>query len=858
MKTKSWTKLFKLSRSTNTALTSTSITTSGSSTDLPYIPPPPALHTNIPSSSILATPPNKKQIARSIFGLGGGNSSVHSLLTSVLSLSNEQGTPKASTQPYVATSTASSTTLHSSFNAKNDSSTVSGSEELETTTLYYYPPPPPSPVAPETQSKKKDRPPKHQEKQNYLHHELTELDNHRDPKESDSFLTGTSMGDHQSNKSSGNTSYNSEMGTTRARSGSMPSSPPPAYWTSSKPRPHELTSLPQQYVQYLQLQQQQQHNQQKSSVSQTPTPTSANIPIQIAKGSGSESGWGLSYSSDVIKRLRGSIVSMTKTGSCPSAFLGPSPPTNSHIRDLKSISKKSCTDEPFMPSSSVLLCPNNTPTVSDELKSILMAQSATQPRAADEMTHEELVKAVDTLHDTVDDLSRKLAMVMSVTGNVHAQHQQRQQLSSVCLPVSTTLTTSAPFLAHIDDLQHQLYPQFQSSQLSVSPISTLEPLPIKDVEKDILPGPVASPTTKQSWSQTNSQRTYRRQASPPPPPRLQAFYKLPTLQLSSPSLPISPSTLQPPPSYSIPPPPVASISLATSVTPPQLTTQFLSPSLRRNLSTPKLISTSVQPSEVPDPHPHDHDAGTVDPIIISTACIDNPLNTTLTNKPATRNHTIGSLSTKVEVTALHEKKTLSTFSDSIHQTIQNYSTDIPGQGYKARKRQCTNKAFERDNTQQSSPIILCAPLIHKTQPPIIASGKVKVKTSSQSPSFHSRVRPDKKSRYGRVFPSTITIAGASAIECRNTTIRVRNHPIRPARSSEDLSSTLARMDDTLAILQHEWPELFANIHEEQELDHPSKAQKDRSNTLCLNDQVLAMEGQLRVELMQNNSNSIAR
>ncbi|KAK3805883.1 MAG: hypothetical protein J3Q66DRAFT_359909 [Benniella sp.] len=635
-------KLFKASLDAS----SPSSTSSTSSPHPPSLTPPSSASSSSISSSpthdhtnISGTLPARK---KTLFGFSTKNDSVHSLLNLAFGSNSENNLSRFS-RAHNHYNSSSTTPVHPPVLPPKPVKPADsdGNDELATTTIYYHPPKPEEP----TQS---DGPLLED-----INRELEQLSHRRavmghlaqarasDPAIPSARSSYAQTADHNNSTNaqyqarpsplSGSKNRYSTQSDGRVRSGSVPTTTttpsPSTTWVPSTPRarPHEIASLPEQYQHY--LQNLQQHNHQQQQQAEAAVATAAAAPTSPNKSHEGEPG-----PADPTKKLRASIAGMLSPGSSfASSLVRPVTMAGSSIMAL-----------------SIPCCPNNTPVVSDALdlptapspsfsslaghpyippppatvgqRNAMAAPSVlsgtarvernttaltpvlTQKRSPDDPSYEQLVQVVDSLNETVEDLSRKIGMMIqvgsptatssprfSVAGLSHAEEMDSciSPISPIS-PVSYSTTRSSrdsPLLTP-RHLHQQHYSSSIPSAGSPFPLGS-DPMWQNESRRTNKPGNKASGAARnnsqqlqqlqqlqQQQQQQQQQLQHRRPRGTPAPyqtlPIQPTQFKLPSSPFMAPatSVPSSPS-FQPAPAH--PPPPVPpSPSMSRAKTKPQL------------------------------------------------------------------------------------------------------------------------------------------------------------------------------------------------------------------------------------------------------------------------------------------------
>ncbi|KAG0001376.1 hypothetical protein BGZ65_003542, partial [Modicella reniformis] len=287
------------------------------------------------SASIISATPTRK---KTIFGFSTKSDSAHSLLNLTFGSNSETNLLRLA-RPQTPASQLSTPTpptpILPAKTAKIDDSTDAKDDEIVTTTIYYHPPKPETETETETEGTLAD-----------IDREIEQLNQRKaaigqlsQARVSDSAISSLrsslNHGTGDSNSSthpsrpsplSGSKRFSAQSDGTRMRSGSMPansSTCSSSTCTANTPRrrPHEISSLPEEYQQYLQYLQKdhnsplppQQQQQQQQQVVFSPA------PVPPPKSQGNEPG-----PSEVIMKLRASVVNMLGPGSfSPSSLVRP-------------------------------------------------------------------------------------------------------------------------------------------------------------------------------------------------------------------------------------------------------------------------------------------------------------------------------------------------------------------------------------------------------------------------------------------------------------------------------------------------------------------------------------------------------
>ncbi|KAG0329025.1 hypothetical protein BGZ99_003655 [Dissophora globulifera] len=387
MKTKKWTEvLFKSSAQKPSTIETTCLDT--------VTPPYPQCS---PTRPISASAPAKK---KSIFNFGSRNSSTHSLLNLAFNSSTDNISPKIS-----RINIANNNTRTSRKTKLDAASAASMAKEvsIETTTIYYHPPEPvmQTPVyAGQPQLIKNEQHYARGSSRNGYRNNAASSDQFTHIRDSDPTIrrsisyNSLSLHDHIHRPNYPNSSKErlptptAVLAARRKRAGSSPSTSVSnsattlntAYWQPPKLRPHEIASLPEQYVQYLQQQQQ------YGRLHQTPP---VPIPSRDSRDSLRR------HSSDTIMKLQASVRNMAQ-----------SRPSLEH--EAVPFRRRSMTTD--------LLCPHNTPVVSGTipiLSGSSLQSADSKGGECSEMSYDELLRVVENLSGTVEVLSRKIGTMMN-------------------------------------------------------------------------------------------------------------------------------------------------------------------------------------------------------------------------------------------------------------------------------------------------------------------------------------------------------------------------------------------------------------------------------------------------------------
>ncbi|KAI7827564.1 hypothetical protein BC939DRAFT_501111 [Gamsiella multidivaricata] len=491
-----WVRKLLRPSSPKSSSTSTGPSTYSLSHPLPQ-PFQPQLH-SLPSPPISPTSPVKK---RAIFGFSHRNESVPKLLTMVFSSISEhdpfrQLRRSHSTLKPTAPNTSHTVTKHEPADTNMD-------KEIETTTLYYYPPDPTEEIFEEPQ---------------WRHSQQLDTKD------------------------------------IRLRSNSLPSFPTHTHRARPKPRPHEITSLPENYVQYLKHQQEQYEENQRFS----PAPT-----FQQGKQQRHGLGRYARHSGDTIAALRASAARMFDSASRPTSpslpCLSTLPAKGKHLKFR---------DHPS--------CPFNTPCVSDSigLPSILHARihhinslsHALKQRVADDPNYELLLKVMDSLDGSVEGLCQKIGTTIGIAPQQHtgshsgtAAINVQDIVSSPRTPPTSTTMSPVPLrprrssTSDIPPSTHKRVLKLSSRRSTSVGVSKTQPPRLYQASSN---GTTASsPITAGPPSRNNRSRRPSCCSTLPPPP-VQTLPRVPLCKrpsLRSVSLPAAPIFFQPP---SGPPPPV--------------------------------------------------------------------------------------------------------------------------------------------------------------------------------------------------------------------------------------------------------------------------------------------------------------
>ncbi|KAG0258599.1 hypothetical protein BG011_003196 [Mortierella polycephala] len=462
MKADHWAKKLFKSSSSSSAIQSPQSSTSSSSTTTTPPPPAPASSTASPSpefspfssctgsvtsdptSPTTASEPSKKQ--RPIFGFTVKNASVHSLLNLAFNSSTAHSISKShhpSTTSLAAKNGAHIAGIggdnHNEANNDND-----GDDDPETTTIYYHPPGDTQRSEQEHLICKRDRMEEEQQRLREAKQQLTQrrleiLGCVPDARASSpdlhqtSYRYCTSLPSGQCSNRGGATSHalafsertssRSEYERMRSRSGSLPSS-------TAASRTVKVLDPTSAHLQCFQ---------QKQAASTTAT-------YMQSKFDGKEGGerpWLARHSVDSIKRLRASIASMSKFGGTL-AFSSPLV-TSSHSAQDQTASAYALRGHDHAHGLKSLIametpcCPHNTPVVSGSLDTVLHPTLVLVPTTSmaphglmtedastlarmqyNDQGYDQLVKVIDNLSTTVQDLSYKMATIMDFTAGVYS------------------------------------------------------------------------------------------------------------------------------------------------------------------------------------------------------------------------------------------------------------------------------------------------------------------------------------------------------------------------------------------------------------------------------------------------------